>query len=98
MLVYSAVGFKLSAVSPELTLSLTQLSADLAGCTGRCWCNSFTAGHMARCSNFLVERALYEYGSFPAVFPARALRFPPVSASAAAAALAGGHERLTLSE
>ena len=67
MLAYSAVGFKLSAVSPELTLSLTQLSADLAGCTGRCWCNSFSAGHTAR--NFLVERALSEYISFPAVFP-----------------------------
>ena len=42
MLAYSAVGFKLSAVSPELTLSLTQLGA-LVG-----------AGAIA----FLVERAL----------------------------------------
>ena len=64
-----------------------EISADSAGWTGRC-----------RCSNFLVERALSEYASFPAVFPERALRFPPVSATAAAAALAGGHERLTLSE
>ena len=55
VLAYSAVGF--------------EISADLAGCTGRCWCKSFSAGHTARCSNFLVERALSEYVSFPAVFP-----------------------------
>ena len=58
MLAYSAVGFKLSAVSPELTLSLTQLSADLLGAL-------VGAGALA----FLVERALSEYISFPAVFP-----------------------------
>ena len=40
-----------------------------------------SAGHTGRCS----ERALFEYASFPAVFPARTLRFSPVSA------LAGGH-------
>ena len=49
MLAYSAVGFKLSAVSLELTLSLAQLSADLAGCTGRCRCNS---------SSILFERSV----------------------------------------
>ena len=47
-----------------------------------------SAGHTGRCSNFLVERALSEYASFPAVFPARTLRFSPVSALAAAAAAA----------
>ena len=81
MLAYSAVGFKLSAVSPELTLSLTQLGA-LVGAGAKAFQLGTRPGAVIFC---LRGRSLCFISRG---FSTRTLGFPPVSGLVAAAAAA----------